>query len=197
MMRPLAWSPVRLAMAMLFAAGCGGHDDVTGPPPDDQPVASVELSPNPASVAVDRTIQLTAVTRAGDGSPLSGRAVTWRSSNEGVATVSATGVVTGVAAGNATITGTSEGKSGTAAMTVTATVTGGRRLQWIGGAPGPSDWSVATHWNPAAVPGAADTARIPAADGFPVLSRNVQIARLILAGGPLRTAGHSLTIRQP
>jgi len=39
-------------------------------------------------------------------------------SNNAVATVSASGLVTGVAAGSATITATSEGQSGTAAMTV-------------------------------------------------------------------------------
>ncbi|MGH7629887.1 MAG: Ig-like domain-containing protein [Gemmatimonadales bacterium] len=196
-MRPLTRFPLRTLLAALLAAGCGGGDgDITGPP-GDRPVATVELSPNPASVAVGRTIQLTGVTKASDGSPLGGRAITWRSSNEAVATVSATGVVTGVATGNATITGTSEGTNGTAAVTVTATVTGGSQLTWIGGAPGPSDWSIAGHWNPAATPSAADTARIATATGFPVLSRNVELARLVVAGGWLRTAGHTLTIRQP
>ncbi len=196
-MRPLTRLPLRTVVAALLAAGCGGDGDVTGPPPGDHPVTTVELSPNPATVAVGRTTQLTAVTKAGDGSPLSGRAITWRTSNEAVATVSATGVVTGVATGDATITGTSEGANGTAAVKVTATVIGGSQLNWIGGAPGPSDWSLARHWDPAAAPGAADTAHIPTATSFPVLSRNVQIAQLIVVGGPLRTAGHTLTIRQP
>jgi uncharacterized protein YjdB len=45
--------------------------------------------------------------------------VTWSSSNELVAAVSATGVVTAVSVGTATITATSESKSGNAAITVT------------------------------------------------------------------------------
>src|SRR5207245_9129213 len=52
------------------------------------------------------------------GALLTGRVVTWASSNTGVATVNGNGLVTGVAAGSATITATSEGKSGTAALTV-------------------------------------------------------------------------------
>src|SRR5439155_885632 len=54
-----------------------------------------------------------------NGTALSGRAVTWATSNAAVATVSASGLVTSVAAGSATITATSEGQSGTSAITVT------------------------------------------------------------------------------
>jgi hypothetical protein len=50
---------------------------------------------------------------------LTGRVVTWASSNTSVATVSGAGTVTAVAAGSATITGTSENKSGTASLSVT------------------------------------------------------------------------------
>ena len=49
---------------------------------------------------------------------LTGRVVTWGSSDPTVATVNANGLVTGVALGSATITATSEGKSGTSAITV-------------------------------------------------------------------------------
>src|SRR5207249_1403422 len=52
------------------------------------------------------------------GTALSGRTVTWASSNTSMATVSSSGLVKGVAAGTATITATSEGKAGTAAVTV-------------------------------------------------------------------------------
>jgi len=83
-------------------------------------VASVNVTPPSASVTVGQTTTLTAQTLDANGSALTGRAVAWTSSNTGVATVSATGVVTGVAPGNATITATSEGKSGTSAITVTA-----------------------------------------------------------------------------
>ena len=51
---------------------------------------------------------------------LSGRAVTWSSSNVALATVSPIGLVTGVSVGGpVTITATSEGKSGAAQVSVT------------------------------------------------------------------------------
>ena len=84
------------------------------------PVASVTVSPASASVPTGQTVQLTATTKDANGNPLTGRTVTWASSNTSVGTVSSSGLVTGVAAGSATITATSEGKSGTSAVTVTA-----------------------------------------------------------------------------
>jgi uncharacterized protein YjdB len=88
------------------------------------PVASVTVSPTPASVAAGSTLQLTATPKDALGNPLSGRVVTWATSNAAFATVSSGGLVTGVAAGAVTITATSEGQSGTAAITVTAAGTG-------------------------------------------------------------------------
>ena len=91
------------------------------------PVASVTVTPPTASVVAGQTTTLQAQTLDVNGAVLTGRAVAWSSSNNGVATVSSAGVVTGVAPGTATITATSEGKSATAAITVTvvpvATVT--------------------------------------------------------------------------
>jgi len=83
------------------------------------PVASVTVGPAAASIAIGGTRQLSAVTKDSAGNTLTGRVVTWGSSNTAVATVNATGLVTGVTAGSATITATSEGKSGTASITVT------------------------------------------------------------------------------
>jgi uncharacterized protein YjdB len=84
------------------------------------PVASVTVTPPTASVVAGLTVTLEARTLDASGGTLTGRAVTWSSSNTGAATVSQSGVVTGVAPGTATITATSEGKSGTSAVTVTA-----------------------------------------------------------------------------
>jgi len=84
------------------------------------PVASVTVSPASASVPAGQTVQLTVTPRDANGNPLSGRTVTWASSNPGVATVSGSGLVSGVAGGAATITATSEGQSGSSAITVTA-----------------------------------------------------------------------------
>ena len=84
------------------------------------PVASVAVSPASASVTAGRTVQLTATPQDANGNPLTGRLVTWASTNTAVATVSGTGVATGVAAGSVTITASSEGQIGAAAITVTA-----------------------------------------------------------------------------
>ena len=82
------------------------------------PVASVEVSPPSASLVIGQTVQLTATTRASDGSTLGGRPVAWSSSADAIASVSPSGLVTAHAAGSATITATSEGRSGTATITV-------------------------------------------------------------------------------
>src|SRR5437762_873503 len=84
------------------------------------PVASVAVRPASATVQVGQTVQLAATPRDANGNPLSGRAVSWASSNTAVATVSGSGLVTGVTAGSATITATSEGQGGTSAITVRA-----------------------------------------------------------------------------
>src|SRR6266850_1684283 len=83
------------------------------------PVASVTVSPASASVPEGQTVQLTATPKSANGNPLTGRTITWSSSNTSVATVSSSGLASGVVAGSATITATSEGQSGTAAITVT------------------------------------------------------------------------------
>ena len=83
------------------------------------PVASVTVTPNPASVQVGGTVQLTATPENANGTPLPDRPVSWSTSAAAVATVSSSGLVTGLAPGSATITATSEGTSGTSAVSVT------------------------------------------------------------------------------
>jgi uncharacterized protein YjdB len=83
------------------------------------PIASVDVSPPTATIQVSSTVPLTATPKDVNGNPLTGRTVTWTTSDATIATVDANGVVTGKAAGGpVTITATSEGKSGTAAITV-------------------------------------------------------------------------------
>jgi hypothetical protein len=84
-----------------------------------QPVASVTVSPASASVSVGGTQQFTATLKDASGTVLSGRSVSWSSSNPLVATVSGSGLATGLVAGTTTLTATSEGKSGQAALSVT------------------------------------------------------------------------------
>ncbi len=82
------------------------------------PVAAVTVTPSSGTVAIGRTVQLTATPRDASGNPLTGRAISWSSSDNTIATVNSSGLVTGVVAGAVTITATSEGQSGTASITV-------------------------------------------------------------------------------
>src|SRR3989441_144524 len=91
---------------------------VTAPPPP-APVASVTVTPAPASVPTGQTVQLTATLKDANGNTLTGRTVSWASSNPAVATVTGSGLVSGGTTGAATITATSETVSGTSALTVT------------------------------------------------------------------------------
>lgn len=91
---------------------------VNAPPP--APVTSVSVTPATSQVAIRASETLSAVTRDAGGNTLTGRTVTWSSSDARVATVTPSGTVTGVAAGTVTITATSEGHSGTATVTVPA-----------------------------------------------------------------------------
>ncbi len=83
-------------------------------------VASVTVSPASVTLAPGATRQFSVILRdaAGNRLSLSGRTVTWKSSNKLVATVSSTGLVKALVLGSAVITATVEGKSGTSKVTV-------------------------------------------------------------------------------
>jgi uncharacterized protein YjdB len=84
----------------------------------EAPVATVAVNPSSVSLALNGTRQLTATTSDANGQVLTGRVVTWSSSDPAKATVDANGLVTGLAYGQVTITATSEGKTGTATVSV-------------------------------------------------------------------------------
>ncbi|MBY0490952.1 MAG: Ig-like domain-containing protein [Gemmatimonadaceae bacterium] len=83
-------------------------------------VNSVTVTPTRDTIGVGTERQLTAVLRDAAGNALTGRVLTWGSSNVAVASVSSTGLVVGVAPGTVTITGTSEGRVGSATIVVLA-----------------------------------------------------------------------------
>ena len=90
------------------------------------PVATVVVSPAPATLPVGGTVQLTVTLKDASGTTLTGRTVAWTSSTTTVATVSPSGLVSDVASGGTTtITATSEGKSGTSVVTVQAPLPAG------------------------------------------------------------------------
>jgi uncharacterized protein YjdB len=103
----------RLAACLTIAA-CSAQG--TSPP---VPVASVQVSPPTSTISPGQTSQLTATPRDAQGGALSGRQVSWTSTNTSVATVSATGLVTALAVGGpVTIVATSESQDGSATVTV-------------------------------------------------------------------------------
>ena len=136
--RNIAWSSSNSSIATVSSTGLvtalsagiagitasGGGEQTTATitvvAPVTAPVASVSVTPSTAGVLVGQTVQLTATPRDAGGAPLTGRTVTWTSSNLGIATVSSSGLVTGVGAGVATITAASETVQGVATVTVTS-----------------------------------------------------------------------------
>jgi uncharacterized protein YjdB len=81
-------------------------------------VDRVAIAPLTADVPLGSSRQLAANVLDAAGNALSGRPVTWSSSNSAVATVSISGLVSAVALGRVTITATVENKSGTAMIDV-------------------------------------------------------------------------------
>lgn len=98
--------------------GVTGTAAITVSPP---PVASVALTLDAAMLLAGGTTTAHAVLWDAGGHELVDRAVTFSSSQTGVASVSASGVVTAVSSGTATIMASSEGVSATAALCVVAT----------------------------------------------------------------------------
>jgi serine/threonine protein kinase/alpha-tubulin suppressor-like RCC1 family protein/uncharacterized protein YjdB len=114
------------------AAGVGGWLVLgTRPPAPAEPVpeapappaavATVVITPTPASILTGKTGQLKALISDSAGHPLT-RDVQWASSDTLMARVSASGQVTGVAPGTVNVTATSEGHTGLGTVIVTATV---------------------------------------------------------------------------
>lgn len=82
------------------------------------PVAKVTVSPATETIIAGQSLQLAAVTADSAENVLTGRAITWSSSDTALATVSATGLVSARAAGAVTISATSEGKVGSSTITI-------------------------------------------------------------------------------
>lgn len=81
------------------------------------PAAVVRITPDSVTLTLGQTVSLSAAAEDSAGQVVR-RAVTWRSSNGAVATVTAAGVVRGLGSGHATITASVDAASGTAAVVV-------------------------------------------------------------------------------
>ena len=107
-------SPLLAVLALLAACNGGGKDSFS----PSAPVASITLSTAAVTLNVGQSVTLTATTLDASGAALTGRAITWTTSNSGVASVTGSGVVTGVSTGNADIIATSESRSAIAKVSV-------------------------------------------------------------------------------
>lgn len=102
-------------MALLVGLAACSSDSTT--PTPQCTVSAVVVNGAPTTLEIGATVQLTAnVTSA---NCTTAPTVAWSSSNNGRATVSASGLVTGVTAGAVTITATAGGASGTATFEIT------------------------------------------------------------------------------
>lgn len=82
-------------------------------------VANVAVTAPASTLFVDHSMTLTATARSASNQLLTGRTVTWTSSNPSVASVTDQGTVTGVAAGTVTITAVVEAIVGQLNLTIT------------------------------------------------------------------------------
>jgi len=88
--------------------------------PDDPQLTTIAVTSEDAktSIMLGETLQLSAEGKDQDGNPFIVASFSWSSSNQGVATVSNSGLVTPVGGGTATIIAEASGKQGTFAVTV-------------------------------------------------------------------------------
>lgn len=109
-----------LAVFLIASLSCGGTDTGSTAPGNVVPVVSITVSPSPPFLVVGDRQQLAATTLDANGATLTGRTVTWKTSDATRVTVSSSGLVTAVAGGTVTITAMSEGKSRTLTINVLA-----------------------------------------------------------------------------
>jgi len=82
------------------------------------PVARVVVTPGDVSINEGKNTTLTARTMDASGHTLTGRAVSWSSSDTRIVTIDQSGLARGIRRGSAVITATSEGKFGTSTVRV-------------------------------------------------------------------------------
>jgi len=101
-----------------IAASSGGKSASATITVSARPVSLVRVTPASATISVGGSIPLQAEALDASGAVVPGRPVTWASSNETIAIVSANGLVAGLSAGSVTVSATIDGRSGAAAISV-------------------------------------------------------------------------------
>ncbi len=108
------------AVLLILAAAASGACAPTEP--DLDAIAEVEVAPDSTAATIGAVVPYTATVRNGRGEAMA-EAVTWSSTNTGVATVNGSGAVTIVSAGSSEIRASAGGKTGTAKITGVAPAT--------------------------------------------------------------------------
>jgi trimeric autotransporter adhesin len=101
-----------------ITASSGGRTGSATVTVRDNPVASVTVTPAATVASRGQQVQLQVQLRDAQGNVLTGRQVSWTSSNGRIATVNSSGLVQTQRRGSVEITATSEGVSGTARITI-------------------------------------------------------------------------------
>lgn len=116
-----------LSLALAAACGDGVTDGSPGgnpggnPPPDTTPiVASVEITPGTLQLPVQGTRALSATVRTQTGREITGRVLSWTSSDPEVVRVDINGNATALKVGTAVITAALEGRQGQSTIEVVA-----------------------------------------------------------------------------
>ncbi|MBA2683839.1 MAG: Ig-like domain-containing protein [Gemmatimonadaceae bacterium] len=103
---------LRAVLSLAAILSCGG--DMSAP----DPVATLSIAPDSGTVAVGTTLALSAHAEDAAGRVLTGRAVTYLTSDAAKATVTGAGIVRGIGVGAVTIIATSENIQAQASFTV-------------------------------------------------------------------------------
>jgi uncharacterized protein YjdB len=108
------------AVVSAVSEGVSAQASMAVTPPLPTPIATVSVAISPPAVLIGQTAVATVTLQDSSGNPISGRVVTWESSDISVATVQATGDVKAVGPGNAMIKASSEGKFNSSRLSVSA-----------------------------------------------------------------------------
>jgi hypothetical protein len=111
---------VLAGLALLGAlAACDSADHVSGPEGGTPtPVATVAVTADASTLVAGEGTVARATLLDAAGRPLTGRAITWSSTDQTVATVTASGAIIAVGPGTASVVAASEGKQGALDVTV-------------------------------------------------------------------------------
>jgi uncharacterized protein YjdB len=117
-MRAITMSRVAVALAAFTLIG--GCNDYTAPPNEPSTPGGLTVVPGSATLSSGQVVQLKATMRDEFGDAITGVTISWRSSDDAVATVSNRGDVVGRAAGRAVISASAMGKTQISTILVVA-----------------------------------------------------------------------------